>query len=284
LVDDDSDFREFLADVLLSAYGGNVFTAGTNEEALSLVRSNAVHLITMDIKRPGGDGVEMLAELREDRSTSHVPIIIVSGVLEDTLLERPWFLQWGIDAAFQKPLHVDHFFRAVSRVLGRGERDAKVRLLRIERETRDLDYKERLDTSNKLGRARLAKDVIAMSNGGGGTILVGIAEPEPGQFARVGIPAQEIPNYETTRLNNAIKKFVGQSVSVAVEFLVEEGLRFALIRVPPARDVPALALSDYQDADLFEGRIYSRTDSAECVQLTDAAEIRRLLKRVQESR
>jgi CheY-like chemotaxis protein len=279
IVDDDGSTRDFICTVL-AAYEATFYTAGTNAEALQIVEAHDIDLITSDIVRPEAFGVELLCALRENEESAHIPFILISGNLRRWLREEPWFLEWGVDAAFEKPFSVDHLFRAVSRVLRKGDRDATLRLIRLGRETRDLDYKASIDTSDKVARARLAKDVIAMCNAGGGTIISGVAEPEHGRFVAKGVAHASLKFYEVTNVNKALEPYVGQAVAVSVQLFEHAGCWFPILRVPPAKGVPILARCDHQDAALYMGRIYSRTDAAESVEIRDPIELSGLLERI----
>jgi uncharacterized protein (TIGR02266 family) len=81
LVADDTAFvRERFKSAIESA-GHQVFTAGTAQELLSLVRSTNVHLdlIVLDLQLPHGSGVELLRVLH--KTEGHAPIVIFSGTI-----------------------------------------------------------------------------------------------------------------------------------------------------------------------------------------------------------
>lgn len=57
-IDDEKDFLYFYRKVLANFY--HVWTVENNELAINLLRKNHFHLIISDIKRPGGDGIDLL--------------------------------------------------------------------------------------------------------------------------------------------------------------------------------------------------------------------------------
>lgn len=56
---------------LLFAKGG--------EEALNVLRQQAVDLMLLDINMPGMDGFEVLEQIRQDRTLAHLPVILCTG-------------------------------------------------------------------------------------------------------------------------------------------------------------------------------------------------------------
>ena len=58
-----------------------MFEAYNGKEALSIVASEDIHLILMDIMMPVMDGIEAMVEIRKN---SNVPIILLTAKSEDT--------------------------------------------------------------------------------------------------------------------------------------------------------------------------------------------------------
>jgi CheY-like chemotaxis protein len=89
-VDDDASVGEFYGHALkLLGYDVQVASsARAAKECINLLRPD---LILMDIMMPEQDGISFTRELRADRKTSDIPIIMVSGLadagtLQDALL------------------------------------------------------------------------------------------------------------------------------------------------------------------------------------------------------
>jgi CheY-like chemotaxis protein len=59
--------------------GYSVLTAESGEEALKVLRSNAVDAVVVDYQMPGMDGEETARQIR--RMQEHLPIILSSGCL-----------------------------------------------------------------------------------------------------------------------------------------------------------------------------------------------------------
>jgi diguanylate cyclase (GGDEF)-like protein/PAS domain S-box-containing protein len=79
LVVDDTDFnRDVLARRLIQR-GFIVDTAAGGAEALELVSIGRYDLILLDVEMPGMSGLEVLTRLRETRSQTELPVIMVTG-------------------------------------------------------------------------------------------------------------------------------------------------------------------------------------------------------------
>lgn len=81
VVDDDPDLVEVLGK-RLKANRYQVVTAYDSEEGLEKARSESPDLIILDVMMPGMDGAAMAASLRENDSTSKIPVIFLTGIVE----------------------------------------------------------------------------------------------------------------------------------------------------------------------------------------------------------
>ena len=87
LVDDDADVAE-MYELQLSAHGYLVSTARTGAEAIDMASSAAPHLIYLDLGLPGMHGFEVLAHLRSEPDTRHIPVVILTNFSEPELIQR----------------------------------------------------------------------------------------------------------------------------------------------------------------------------------------------------
>jgi|SRR3989344_3715411 len=74
--------EELLADLLqkkLTAAGYKTFLATDGERGLIAMRELAPDLILLDIVMPKINGLEVLAEIREDKNLKKIPVIIISN-------------------------------------------------------------------------------------------------------------------------------------------------------------------------------------------------------------
>jgi len=79
IVDDELSVREILAEGLAS-FGFDTVTAGSADEAIEIVRSDAVHLVLSDIEMPGKTGIELLGLIKE--YDADLDVIMVTGVVD----------------------------------------------------------------------------------------------------------------------------------------------------------------------------------------------------------
>jgi len=78
VAEDEPDQLDFIKTVLEDS-GAAVVVAHNGTEALSLVRSELPHAMTLDINMPGTDVMDLLGELKGDETLNGLKICIVSG-------------------------------------------------------------------------------------------------------------------------------------------------------------------------------------------------------------
>jgi len=76
VVDDEPGMQELFREILPET-SFSVITAGTTAEAMAALEQNSFNLVILDRKLPGGDGVELLKQLRAEGC--HVPILVITG-------------------------------------------------------------------------------------------------------------------------------------------------------------------------------------------------------------
>jgi PAS domain S-box-containing protein len=99
LVVEDDDMAADLVKLLLEGEGFKVIRAASAEEALILAPQQPLSLITLDIQLPGIDGWEFLFRLRDSIDLSHVPVVIIAGVIDSNMA-----LTRGAAGILQKPI------------------------------------------------------------------------------------------------------------------------------------------------------------------------------------
>jgi two-component system cell cycle sensor histidine kinase/response regulator CckA len=102
-VDDNPTNRESLVS-LLSHLGHRVLEAGDGLQGLEIVHSDRPDLIIADILMPTMNGFELVAKLRQDPSTSLIPVIFYSATfLSDELqdLARACGVSWVLSKPFE---------------------------------------------------------------------------------------------------------------------------------------------------------------------------------------
>jgi PAS domain S-box-containing protein len=77
VVDDNADMRNYVSGLLQDTYA--VHTAIDGAQALELARADPPDLVLTDVMMPRLDGFGLLAELRADPATLHVPVVMLSA-------------------------------------------------------------------------------------------------------------------------------------------------------------------------------------------------------------
>jgi CheY-like chemotaxis protein len=86
VVEDDNQVLASLERRLRSA-GFDVVTASTGQEAVDFARQYLPAAITLDIRLPDFDGLEVAQQLRDDLLTHGIPIIFLTGRVDRALQE-----------------------------------------------------------------------------------------------------------------------------------------------------------------------------------------------------
>ncbi len=82
VVDDEDDVLTYLTS-LLEDNGYDTLTAHDGAEGLKIAKEKKPDLISLDITMAEESGVKMYRKIREDKETSDIPVIIVTGVASD---------------------------------------------------------------------------------------------------------------------------------------------------------------------------------------------------------
>ena len=97
ICDDQPDIVNALK-IYLTPEGYNLFEAFTGQEALDIVRQNAIHLILLDVMMPVMDGITATSKIRE---FSNAPIILLTAKSETE--DKVLGLNVGADDYITKP-------------------------------------------------------------------------------------------------------------------------------------------------------------------------------------
>jgi len=101
IVDDEPAIRE-IENSILSELGHQVIEAGSGAEALRLAREEEPDLILLDVMMREPSGIEVCRQLRADKTTRDIRIIVVSGVDAKQALEES--IVAGADDFLAKPI------------------------------------------------------------------------------------------------------------------------------------------------------------------------------------
>lgn len=100
VIEDDKDMAKVIGDVLKETY--NVIYASNGRQALDKIEAGASpSLVVSDVIMPEMDGIAFTKALKSNLATSHIPVILLSAEVPDTLMQES--LEGGADAYLEKP-------------------------------------------------------------------------------------------------------------------------------------------------------------------------------------
>jgi|GEM_PF-1092602 len=115
LIVEDNELQAKLLKHLLVSHGYRVTVAGSGTDALAIVEKQAPNLIISDVKMPGMDGFELVAELKKDPRLSIIPVILLTGLtdLEDIIKG----LESGVEYYLTKPYDAPYLLDKIASVI-----------------------------------------------------------------------------------------------------------------------------------------------------------------------
>ena len=113
-VEDDESACEIVRD-LLAREGFTVRTARDGEAAMEILEKETFHVVLLDIRMPGKDGLQVLTEMRERKITPRV--IMLTGVADvNTAIDA---VKRGANDYITKPYGAETLLSCIRRVLAR---------------------------------------------------------------------------------------------------------------------------------------------------------------------
>ncbi len=113
LVEDDAITAACIADLISQETPYHIFVAPTSSEAMNFVRHIKPHLLIVNYRLPGMNGIELYDHLHALPAVESTPAILLSACLEDYLdaIETRQLL------GFRKPFDLDDFLYTIEEVL-----------------------------------------------------------------------------------------------------------------------------------------------------------------------
>jgi DNA-binding response OmpR family regulator len=119
VVDDEPTVRALVRDVL-EMDGYDIVEAADGEAAFAAVAEHDPALMVLDVMMPGVSGLDVLRQLRRERSGAELPIILLTAASDDDTTWAGWTA--GASVFLPKPFDPSHLLDWVERLIS-GEGD-----------------------------------------------------------------------------------------------------------------------------------------------------------------
>jgi DNA-binding NtrC family response regulator len=150
IADDEAPIRESLADVMRED-GFKVYTAADGLQALQALRENTIDVALIDIRMPGKNGMEVLAEAQKTSPDTQVIMITAFGTV-DNAVEA---MRLGARDYVTKPFVFDDIFIKIERLLD-------MRRLRAENYFLQTQLADRYSFEGIVGRSGALQEVLGV--------------------------------------------------------------------------------------------------------------------------
>ncbi len=146
-------------------------------------------------------------------------------------------------------------------------------------ESKTIDDKgpSKWEEGDKKACCEIVKDILALSNSGGGYIVIGVAEKD-GKFQFIGLSVEELRSFETSRINRFLQNYVDPPINcIVVKEQVNEHT-FVVIEVPGFMETPHLCQKEFPGV-LKPSGLYVRTNNNESALVQSSADFRKVIER-----
>ena len=117
IIEDEPDIRKTL-EYNISREGYEVISASSLSEARQNLDSSSFSLLLLDLMLPDGSGLDLFREVKQDKSKSSMPVIILTA--KDDEVDKVVGFELGADDYVTKPFSVRELILRVKAVLKRG--------------------------------------------------------------------------------------------------------------------------------------------------------------------
>lgn len=160
LIVDDQPANLLAMQAILEGVEGELFTAASGQEALSLVLEHEFALVLMDVQMPEMDGFETATLLRGRKQTRHLPIIFVTAISKEDEHIFRGYETGAVDYLF-KPVN-PHILRSKVEIF--LELDRQRRLLAQNSAELDLKVRELLAVKGQLEEANRRLNELSLTD------------------------------------------------------------------------------------------------------------------------
>ncbi len=114
VIEDDPGLRSYLELRLSKHY--NVYTAADGEEGIAKAGKICPQIVITDLMMPGADGFEVCRRLRSNIKTSHIPVVMLSGLGKEPE-NKIKALECGANVFIDKPFDMDFLLKQVASLI-----------------------------------------------------------------------------------------------------------------------------------------------------------------------
>jgi CheY-like chemotaxis protein len=116
IVDDDFATRHLLVKEL-QPLGFVTLTAASGREAVRIIQQNPPALVVLDVMLPEIDGFQVCRAIKQSKRYGHIPVILMSAVIDSGRVTDDVLRRYGADAYFEKPLNTDRIKRRMRELI-----------------------------------------------------------------------------------------------------------------------------------------------------------------------
>ncbi len=117
LLDDNPEFVEVIK-IRLEANNYSVSATSDSQDFFQISEKEKPDLIILDIIMPGVDGYQICEQLRKEKSTANIPIILLTGKELEPSGINDRCLKLGIEGFLLKPIDAKDLLAKIDEVLG----------------------------------------------------------------------------------------------------------------------------------------------------------------------
>lgn len=121
IVEDDKDIQQYVAESLSDEF--TVLTAANGREGLNITLEKIPDIVVSDVMMPIMDGIALCRAIREEISTSHVPIVLLTA--RDSITDKEEGYSAGADSYLTKPFSAKLLRSRLHNLLDRRRRMAR---------------------------------------------------------------------------------------------------------------------------------------------------------------
>ena len=116
IVEDNAELRVYIYNSLVNSYA--VKDASNGFEAMEVIRGGWLpDIVVTDLMMPRMDGMELISNLRNDFTTSHIPILVITAKHEDDIQVKA--MKYGADGYIAKPFTMELLTARIDNMLER---------------------------------------------------------------------------------------------------------------------------------------------------------------------